>query len=261
MIGPPEEWRPILDALIAAPIACQSPAQVAEALGSDVEETTELLSRMDLEGWIDVWDGDAGPIVTLTPLAAERLQVVLVEYGPDETPRWARAGEPVPPPPRAKHVCRSERHASLEGLIDPDPPPDVVAERAERSAVLVASLPGRRLPPAGAEGLPRPTLLLGQGLTPWPGPGQSTDVDCPSCGNRPLLPHVYCICCDSWGLDPLLEELTLKHKLAGERPSPPLPTAPILVDRASERRLLQQQQQLERARRKARRKVRRAARR
>jgi hypothetical protein len=59
----------------------------------------------------------------------------------------------------------------------------------------------------------------------------------------------------------LLEELALKHKLAWERPSPPLPTAPILVDRTSERRLLQQQQQLERARRKARRKVRRAARR
>src|SRR4051794_1468591 len=91
----PEGWGPVLDALVVAPIAWQSPGQVAEALAAGVEETTEVLCRMDVEGWIAVWDGEAGPLVTLTPLAAERMRVVLVEYGADETPRWARVGDPV----------------------------------------------------------------------------------------------------------------------------------------------------------------------
>src|SRR4051794_39418630 len=104
MVEMPDEWRPVLNALLAAPIAWQSPEEIAVALGADVEATADLLSLMDVAGWLSVWDGDAGPVVTLTALAAERLRVVLVEVGPDETPRWASAGDPPPPRPRAKHV-------------------------------------------------------------------------------------------------------------------------------------------------------------
>src|SRR3954447_15594941 len=65
----PEGWGPVLDALVAAPIAWQSPGQVAEVLAAGVEETTELLCRMDVEGWIAVWDGEAGPALSPTPPA------------------------------------------------------------------------------------------------------------------------------------------------------------------------------------------------
>jgi hypothetical protein len=263
MVEPPDVWRPVLDALIAAPIACQSPDDLAVALGLDVDEMTDRLSLMDEAGWIAVWDGEVGPIVTLTPLAAERLQVVLIERGPDETPRWARAGDPVPSPPKAKHVCHSERSASLDGLPDPALTPDLAAERAERAEGLAARAASRRTGPSTpfrVEDLPRPSMLLGQGLTPWPGPRQAPRDDCPACSDRVLLPHMYCLCCNRWGLDALLAALVHSSDPASpltSSPSPPVFVA-IPPDRLA-RHDQQEQYQFARERRKAKRQARRAA--
>src|SRR4051794_12436443 len=107
-----EEWKAVLNLLLEAPVAWQSPEELAVALGRGVGETTDLLCQMDVEGWITVWDREPGPVVTLTAVAAERLEVVLIEVGAEETPRWAHVGDPVPPPPRAKHVGRTERSAA-----------------------------------------------------------------------------------------------------------------------------------------------------
>jgi hypothetical protein len=265
MVEMPEEWEPILNALIASPDACQSPAELAEALGSSVEETTDLLSAMDVSGWISVWDCDAGPIVTLSALAAERLQVVLIEQGPDETPRWARAGDPIPSPPRAKNVCRSERYAGLAGVPDPALTPDLAAERAERAERLAARAASSRTdhpPQFRVEDLPFPSLVLGQGLTPWPGPGQFSHADCPACGDRALLPHVYCLCCDRWGLDASLATIVKQSHAARPQPpasstSAPAPAA-IAPDRLADRKQ-REEYELARSRRKAKRQARRAA--
>src|SRR3954452_7426135 len=108
-----EEWKGILAVLIAAPVAWQTAEQIAAAAGRDVEDTTDVLSLMDEAGWIAVWDGQAVPLITLSPLAAERLHVVLVEIGRDQTPRWALAGEPRSAGPRARNVCRAERDARM----------------------------------------------------------------------------------------------------------------------------------------------------
>ena len=56
---------------------------------------------MDEADWLSVWDVEPGPLITLSTLAAHRLQVVLVEVGPEEWPRWASGQVSPPPAPKA----------------------------------------------------------------------------------------------------------------------------------------------------------------
>jgi hypothetical protein len=89
-----------------------------------------------------------------------------------------------------------------------------MAERSEQAAAVARAVAETRthvLPcspnDAGRpDDWPLPSLLLGVGLTPWPGPGQEHDHEttCPVCGSRRLGPHMYCLYCDRWGLDRLL---------------------------------------------------------
>ena len=123
MVEIPDAWWLVLNALLEGPVAWQSPAEVATALERDAEETTDLICLMHVAGWIDVWECEAGPLVTFSPLAAARLQVHLVEVGVEESPRWARVGDPPPPLPRARNVCKAELAAALDYVIDPRPSP------------------------------------------------------------------------------------------------------------------------------------------
>lgn len=189
----PELWARILDALVGGPAAWQSPAELAAALGEDESRTTDLLAELDVAGWLAVWEFDDSLVVTLSALGAGRLGVRLIETAEDRAPRWARADEPEPGRPRARHVCTHQRAADLAFVVDPRPTPDQSAERAEVAARIAADPEDDRLP--------RPTLLLGQGLSPWPGPGRDHSAPCPVCRSNPLRPHEYCLCCDGWGLD------------------------------------------------------------
>ncbi len=224
MINMAAEWEPILKALIAAPVAWQSPKDISLALGQDLDKTTDLLCVMDEGGWVSVWDVTPDPLITLSTLAAHRLEVVLVEVGPDEVPRWAPAGDPAPALPRASNVASTELHASQDKIVSPEISPDLAAERSERLEKRAAGI--RLDPPRGlqVEDLPLPILILGQGLTPWPGPSEFTIGDlCPACGDRPLLPHAYCLCCNRWGLDELAELLQARcrPRNGSSRPATP----------------------------------------
>lgn len=199
-----DAWIPVLNALLRAPVAWQTPDQLAESLGRDGASATDVLCDLDIAGWIVVWESVDGPFVTLSPVGAKRLGVHLIEIGLDQTPRWAPASDPGPAPPKPKNVCRGDRAAALEFVPDPYDSPDVAAERAERA--------GRAAEPRCAPGspsavlerrddLPRPSMLIGLGLTPWPGPGRRAAEVCPACGSRRLQPHMYCLYCDRWGLD------------------------------------------------------------
>jgi hypothetical protein len=195
-----DTWISVLNALIEAAVAWRTPAQIAAALGRGEEETIDVLCELDLAGWVEVWDANDGARITLSALGAERLRVRLVEIGPGERPRWAKVGEPEPALPRAKNVCAGERAASLEFIEDPTPSVENAVERAEERCRLVrahAKLPLR------INDLPRPTVLVGLDLTPWPGPPTALDAVCPACGSRTLRSHMYCIYCDRWGLDRL----------------------------------------------------------
>jgi hypothetical protein len=76
------------------------------------------------------------------------------------------------------------------------------AERAEES-MLKGSGPLESRRRGVEQGLPAPTLLVGLGLTPWPGPGVGSQPNrpCPACGSGRLEPSMYCLYCDRWGLD------------------------------------------------------------
>ena len=100
-------------------------------LGRDVEETTDLLADLDAEGWLSAWERGDDVVVTLSTVGASWLGVRLVEFGPNETPRWAGSGEPEPPRPRASRVFRGERAASLASVVDPSASASEVLERAE----------------------------------------------------------------------------------------------------------------------------------
>jgi hypothetical protein len=223
----PQTWKCILDVLIAAPIAWQTPREIAAALACEVETTSDLLCEMDLEGWIAVWDGENEPRITLTPLAAERLGVSIVEFGAQLSPRWARAGDPVPAETRPTHIHSLEQHARPDQMLDPYDSPDLAAENSERLERRAASLRKRPARLSHIDDLPCPIHLLGSGLTPWPGPAElQTRSCCPACGDRPLAPHVYCLCCNRWGLDDLLAILRAKqpeHRSARETAKTSLP--------------------------------------
>jgi hypothetical protein len=248
MFDMPEEWVPVLNALLKAPIAWQTPAELAVELKGGLDETMELLSDMDVDGWIEVWDYEPGPRIALSSLAAERLKIHLVEVGPGETPRWAHLGDPAPPCPRAKHVCQSSVAAALEFAPDNSTPPPLAAERAERARRQAALLEANPSTTIRAEDLPWPTHLVGQGLVPWPGPTRDHATVCPACGNRRLKPHMYCLCCDRWGMDGLLPPSPGLTSKSTSLPS----SCPIALIDPRKRQL---EWEMERTRRKARRKA------
>jgi hypothetical protein len=264
MVELPDSWKTLLDVLIAAPVAWQSIDRVATALDADIEGLMDLLCEMDVAGWISVWEGGddgMGVSITLTPLAAERLHVVMVEVGPDELPRWMRPGDPAPAsPPRAKHVCHLEIAARLDALPDPILFTDHACERAERVAAQAASLAeSEERCELKIAKLPRPTRFLGESLTPWPGPAESSGETCPACLGDPLPDHVYCLVCDRWGLDTLLANLT-GRQVPSPRQHAPAPKRIVQAgapDPEAERRRLDRESNRARARRRAKRKVRR----
>jgi hypothetical protein len=122
----------LLANLISARLAWQSPSELAAAAGFRLEYTQELLAELDAAGWIEAWEYEDGPEVTLTPIAATLLGVHLVEYGPDELPRWARDGSDDPPMPRAKGIFA--KYSSLALIPDPHPGPLEQLAAAEEAA-------------------------------------------------------------------------------------------------------------------------------
>lgn len=241
MVDLTENGRRVIEALLKAPLAWQSPEQLASAMGFGVEETTDVLADLDASGWLTAWERRFDVVVTLSVEAAAKLGVRLVESGRGEDPRWAALGDPEPPMPRASGVFRDERAASLERVVDPSPMPDEAVERAEEAIERSeASADARRR--AFLESLPAPTLLIGLGLSPWPGPGDGRKASCPACGSKRLKPSMYCLYCDRWGLDHLIRD-----------EPPPRARAPRPAKE------LARLQELERQSRKAKRKARRTA--
>jgi hypothetical protein len=212
----PDAWIPVFDVLLDARVAWQTPVQIAAALGRSQEETLDLLCDLDVAGWLEVWEVDGGPRVTLSPLAAKRLSARLVEVGADGRTRWARAGEPEPPAPCATHVCADERAASLSYAEDPFPGVEAIADVAESHPLPPPPL-GDDKETIPIHELPRPTIFVGLDLTPWPGPPTVQNAVCPVCGSRMLGPQMYCLYCDRWGLD---------HFLPVEKPKPPIAIPP-----------------------------------
>lgn len=206
----PDSWRRVVTVLVKGPSAWKAPRAVAQALHWDVDETTDILASLDESGWIEVWERPEGLAVTLSPLGAERLGVRLVERrGFGSTPCWAEQGEREPGPTPAFGHARTARGACLDYALDPHPSPDEELELAEEAEAFATEAAREveyddSLSPERLRLLPMPTRLVGEGKSPWPGPGLAS---CPICRGGRLDPRSYCLYCDRWGLDHLLRFL------------------------------------------------------
>jgi hypothetical protein len=229
MFGSTDNSRHLLDAIVAGPIGWQTPQQLATRLGLELNQTADLIADLNAQQWLDPWETEQELYVTLSPRAAERLNVRLVQVGRSEVMRWRSWDDPELPQPRS--LTRSAGRAdALELIADPSPGPEAEAMAAERAERLVAI----EEDPADSkwfETLPRPTILLGLGLTPWPGPRRSPEKSCPGCGSDPISETSYCLVCDRWGLDHLLARARQKGR-PNSAPQRSTPTTPADAARA-----------------------------
>jgi hypothetical protein len=192
------DWRTILDALTSGPRAWVTPGGLATRLGREAEALTDELASMDVAGWLDIWERPEGVAVTLSAWGAERLGVRLAECGGGLSYRWVEVGHPERAAFRARGVAAGAPLEDLDLVFDPAPPPD-----ADLDALDLPSDDGDD--PVDPATLPRPNRLVGDRLTPWPGPGadrpRGEASGCPACRGRELGPRDYCLRCDRWGLD------------------------------------------------------------
>ena len=193
--------RRIIDAVIEAPVAWRSPGELANRLGWTLDQTLDEIADLDARGWLEAWELVDGPVVTLSLAATANCGVRLVEVGHDETPKWARSGDPDPPGLPAAGVFRSLQMAHLDLVADGRPGVEHQAMLAEEAEANSRTLAESGPHPGWLDRLPRPTLLIGGGLSPWPGPNQSNGPVCPACRSARLPARAYCLWCDRWGYD------------------------------------------------------------
>jgi hypothetical protein len=176
MLELPERWRSILCAIRDGAVAWRDPRELAGELPGPADAALDAMAEMHVAGWLEVWERDDGLAVTLSPLAAERLGTRLVETRRPDRSRWSRPDEPrrnIGPPSAPADTC-----------------PTAAEPRDERGPEPRTAEPG-----TGA-----PTLLVGVGLCPWPGPRQAgPPAPCPACRGARLGPDAYCLWCDRWG--------------------------------------------------------------
>lgn len=189
-----EPEHPILHAIVRGVRAWSTPAELARATGLEVDTTLDQVADLDQAGWVACWDRPDGPVVTLTPLAAERLGVRILEVGRDLMPRWDRPEVWTVDRPVRASVDRGRPETHWPDRIDPGPGP---AEQAIAAEELLATTGPRR---GDIDTSPRLSVLIAASLTPWPGPTAAASC-CPGCGGRPLRAWEYCLYCDRWGLD------------------------------------------------------------
>ncbi len=207
-------WNAILTTLTSGPLAWRTPTELASLLAWDLEQMTDELASMDIAGWLDVWErpGDEEVAVTLSAWGADRLGVRLAESGGGLSLRWVEAGQPEPVHLRAKGVIASASLEELDLVFDALPAPGACLDDLDSEPVLSEENPN------GPTFWPAPTQLLGERLTPWPGPGPVAErpgevsKSCPVCQGRRLGPHQYCLRCDRWGLDHLLRPVPSRER-------------------------------------------------
>ena len=133
--------RALIEALIEAPLAWSSPRELARRTRTGPDEVLDLVAVLEEAGWLEGWDREVDAVVTLTPWAAELLGVRIVEVGESELPRWARADQPDPPPPRARGVFVTWQEERAQRAIDPRPTPieaHILEEELDGLQILLA---------------------------------------------------------------------------------------------------------------------------
>lgn len=186
-----ERGRICLWALVDGPASWRSAPDLGDATGLGPDLLAEL-ADLDAGGWLEIADGDDGPLVMLSALGAERLGVRLFEQAEDSY-RWVPLSDPWPPERQARESPRHVAPTDIEGLVDPAPGPAELARRSEQSGRWGEDVPDGEPP--------RPSILIGLALSPWPTSPPDPDRPCPGCRGRHLPPSWCCLVCLRWGLD------------------------------------------------------------
>lgn len=223
----------ILQAIIEAPAACVTAADLAEAAGLTQEETALQIDHLLSTGWLESWltEDHMGAAFTLTPLAASRLGATLTGGDGTDLPHWGWASDPGPPHPPRSRRSRSTFAPSqdaLERIPDPTPDPSrIVCLLDYLEHILDQIWPSKaKRARAAWERLPNPTVLVGLTNTAYlpkddfvrPNPDMGRYGNrypqnlqegrtCPGCEGRPLRPFEVCPRCSRWGLDSLFKRL------------------------------------------------------
>jgi len=206
-----DQWAAVLGAIVDAPRAWSTAAEVAACLEWSEDDAKIVIDDLALNGMLDPW----GPAWTLSPLAAEGLNVCLIGDGLSSRLRWHRGEPPRGPAPR-RQPPGDDPAAEV-----PDPAPGP-AERAE-----LAESAGRWTPrgPLDVDRLPRPAVILTGCRSVWDeapgrvagrrprGKGDRKPFSCSACKGAKLKPSEYCARCHRWGLDGLVAA----HRRAAER--------------------------------------------
>ncbi len=116
----PDDWLEIVNNLLQANSAWQTPATLARRMSRDLEKLTDTLAEMDLAGWLQIWERPDGVMLTISAWGANRLIARLIPAGPGGSWRWATAqtrrphttprqpvdpgSRPITPIPRTPHA-------------------------------------------------------------------------------------------------------------------------------------------------------------
>ncbi|WP_422930851.1 hypothetical protein [Singulisphaera sp. PoT] len=96
----------------------------------------EVLGALEAAGLVERWTLARELTWTLTPIAAQALEVELVEVGYQEDPRWIPSGQA----PRFAHAFRQRGHYELkhpELLLSKAPGPDVLIDPETEDPLLL----------------------------------------------------------------------------------------------------------------------------
>lgn len=221
----------LINGIIDAPIAWQTPDELAEATGLGIVETLACLCDLMLAGWVDHWfrDGEAHPHVTLSALGAVRLGVRLEERGPGEVLVWSHESASIRSRRRPGRAARARTEANAELLgqaPDRQPTPAALAEALDELQLQLQDRARRKHRARRIEELPNPTVLVGMADPAYlpkddfarrnPRMGScgvsypqnlQKERACKGCGGRDLKPSWVCPRCSRWGLDGLASAL------------------------------------------------------
>ncbi|WP_422927022.1 hypothetical protein [Singulisphaera sp. PoT] len=222
-VEPAVSVEALLDVLANLPVTCPR-TTLAGCLPLSWDALDDLLAGAEAEGLIDVWDEAPGQLaIVLTPLAAERLGVEIVEAEDGE--RWLPIG--APPPPRLKvwpgrEISETgmqddpELPSFFETEADPEAHEPYLELIAYESAERIASElePPKPEPAYGGPwryfdsslgSVPWPRIILGLAMQ-WP-VVRAEGEPCPCCRGRKLELVAFCLVCERSGVDRFLPKV------------------------------------------------------
>lgn len=205
-----DDERSILDAIVDSPDACPDVDGLQQHTGIDnMILYVKILVLLESSGWLSIWDREGEPtLVTLAPLGAERLGVVLVDGPTSGVLAWSRdaASARGRRPGHAARLRTEANHQLLDSAPDPQPTGPEAWEAYEE--VLARFRPRLHL----IADLPFPAVFLtGSPAHPWreydrrnplsPHVGRRLEGTCECCGGEKLRASHICGRCMRWGLD------------------------------------------------------------